>query len=191
MKDRATERGHDDVADLANNAALLQQNHGVAFVVGARFPVTLSSVSLLAGSGITACRETQQSIPPFQLSLAAVEARPRPTSLRLKATDSPRVRLPPSPRTRPLRSPEPGCSRPLYPVDLDEEEELDDDEVAFPTSEYESRYDSGDNTEDVYADFGMIFGGGGADDEEEQEEEEQDHCEDYMDDMDGIPWTVR
>ncbi|KAB5511662.1 hypothetical protein GE09DRAFT_981654 [Coniochaeta sp. 2T2.1] len=185
VKDRAMERGDKDVASLATNAALLQQNHGVAFVVGARFPVTTSSVPLLAGSGPS----NAQQGTPLHLSHAAVEARPRPTSPRLKATEASRLKLPPSPRLRPIRSPELRSTRPPYMADLDDEEELDDQEVAFPTSELESRYDSGDDSEDVYADFGVIFGGGVADDEEEQEV--QDHYEDYMDDMDGIPWTVR
>ncbi|KAB5518071.1 hypothetical protein GE09DRAFT_518680 [Coniochaeta sp. 2T2.1] len=185
VKNRAMERGDDDVANLATNAALLQQNHGVAFVVGARFPVTTSSVPLLAGSGPS----NAQQGTPLHLSHAAVEARPRPTSPRLKATEASRLKLPPSPRIRPIRSPELQSSRPTYMADLDDEEVFDDQEVAFPTSDLESRYDSGDDSEDVYADFGMIFGGGAADDEEE--EEVQDHYEDYMDDMDGIPWTVR
>jgi hypothetical protein len=44
----------------------------------------------------------------------------------------------------------------------EEEEVLDDDEVAFPTSEHESRYAEDHDDEDVYADFGAIFGIGGA-----------------------------
>lgn len=181
VKNRATERGDDDVADLATNAALLQQNHGVGFVVGARFPVTSSFAPLLAGSGSSGPRDAQQSVLPFQLSLAAVDARPRPTS--------PRLRLPPSPRIRPVRSPELSSTRSSNLADLDDVEGLDDQGVAFPTSEHESRYESSDEPDDVYADFGMIFGGGST--EDEGEEEEDDHFEDYMDDLDGIPWTAR
>jgi len=46
----------------------------------------------------------------------------------------------------------------------------EDGDVAFPTSAHESRYD--DEPDDVYADFGVIFGvggGGGGEDSEEQE----------------------
>jgi hypothetical protein len=187
VKNRAAERGDDHVADMATNAALLQQNHGIGFVVGARFPVTLSSAPLLAGtSGLGV---PQQNIPPFQLSLAAVDARPRVTYPRPKAADATRLKLPPSPKIRPLRSPELRSTRPPYPADLDEEDGLDDEEVAFPTSEHESRYETSDEPEDVYADFGMIFGGGSADDE--SSDDEADHFEDYMDDVDGIPWTAR
>ncbi|OIW34193.1 hypothetical protein CONLIGDRAFT_677903 [Coniochaeta ligniaria NRRL 30616] len=189
VKSRATQRGDDDVADLATNAAMLQQNHGVAFVVGARFPVTSSSAPLLAGSGSSGLRDAQQSVLPFQLSLAAVEARPRPKSPRLKATEASRLKLPPSPRIMPVPTPELSSTRSFYLADLHDDEGIDDQEVAFPTSEHESRYESSDDPDDVYADFGIIFGGGNA--EDECEDEEEDHYEDYMDDMDGIPWTAR
>lgn len=187
VKNRATQRGDDAVADQAANAALLQQNHGVGFVVGARFPVTSSSATLIAGA--SGLRDVQQNPLPFQLSLAAVEARPRPTSPRLKATEASRLKLPPSPRIRPVRSAELGSSRSSSLADLQDDEGLDEQEVAFPTSEHESRYESTDEPDDVYADFGMIFGDGSAEDEDEDDED--DHYEDYMDDMDGIPWTVR
>jgi len=73
---------------------------------------------------------------------------------------------------------------------LDEIEDLDDDGVAFPTSEHESRY--GDEPDEVYADFGLIFGGGGGDsDMSDEEGSSGDQFEDYMDDLDGIPWNAR
>jgi len=44
----------------------------------------------------------------------------------------------------------------------------------------------------VYADFSVIFGGGGNDlEKEEGEGGEGEHVEDYMDDLDGIPWCSR
>jgi hypothetical protein len=72
--------------------------------------------------------------------------------------------------------------------------------VAFPTSEHESRYE--DEPEEVYADFSVIFGGGGGrgggDDSDEEGASARsgaggdgEHFEDYMDDLDGIPWTIR
>jgi hypothetical protein len=189
VKDRAVERGDEAVADLATNAALLQQNHGIGFVVGARFPVTSSSAQRLTGLGSTGHGNAQQSIPPFQLSIAAVGARPRPTSPRLMAAEAARLKPPPSPKIRPVRSPVPGSARLSYPVHVDEDEGLDEKEVAFPTSEHESRYESTDEPDDVYADFGVIFGGGSADGE--SEDDEGDHYEDYMDDLDGIPWIAR
>jgi len=71
---------------------------------------------------------------------------------------------------------------------LDDLDDLDDDGVAFPTSEHESRYE--DEPDDVYADFGLIFGNGGADGEA-SDDESGEHFEDYMDDLDGIPWNAR
>ncbi|KAK4174334.1 hypothetical protein QBC36DRAFT_42876 [Triangularia setosa] len=96
-----------------------------------------------------------------------------------------RLRIP-SPRLRPLRSPELRVTRPA--LALDDMEDLDDDSVAFPTSVHESRY--GDEPDEVYADFGLIFGGGGEGNESD-EEGPAEQFEDYMDDLDGIPWNVR
>lgn len=183
---RAAERGDDQVADMAANAALLQQSQGIGLVVGARFPAASSSSTipptpLLCIPG--------QGVHPHPLSQAAVEARSLSGSPGSKAVaDPPGLRISRSPRLRPVRSPELRTSRPPIVAGLDEEEYLDDDDAAFPTSEYESRYESSEEPDDVYADFGVIFGGGGADD---FSDEEGDHYEDYMDDMDGIPWTAR
>ena len=104
----------------------------------------------------------------------------------------------PSPQLRPLRSPELRVTRPLVPLLLEDMEDLDDDSsMAFPTSELESRYD--DDSEDdengggVYADFSVIFGGGaGCEDEDEDGfgGGGVEGVEDYMDEVDGIPWGV-
>ncbi|KAK4154938.1 hypothetical protein C8A00DRAFT_42400 [Chaetomidium leptoderma] len=123
------------------------------------------------------------------------------------------VRIP-SPQLRPLRSPELRVTRPLVP--LEDLQDLltddgngsgsscsddDDDSMAFPTSEHESRYADDDDDEHgegeeegaVYADFSVIFGGGGSGGGGEEEEEQggEDCFEDYMDDLDGIPWGGR
>lgn len=73
----------------------------------------------------------------------------------------------------------------------------DDGSMAFPTSELESRYED-DPEEDeggggVYADFSVIFGGGdgGVEEDEDGVGDGMDHYEDYMDDLDGIPWGAR
>lgn len=51
---------------------------------------------------------------------------------------------------------------------------------------------------EVYADFSVIFGGGGGGEKGNGEDEEDgagggagEHFEDYMDDLDGIPWCAR
>lgn len=114
----------------------------------------------------------------------------------------------PSPTLRPLRSPELRVTRPLIPLEDIEPlyDESSDDGMAFPTSELESRYVYDDEDEDgdgeggggVYADFSVIFGGGGGgngkdgeaggDGDEEGDGLGGDCFEDYMDDLDGIPW---
>jgi len=87
---------------------------------------------------------------------------------------------------RPIRSPELRTTRPA--LDINDIEELDDDSISFPSFDHESRYD--DEPEEVYADFGVIFGGGDGEDTYD-EDGSGDHLEDYMDDLDGIPWNVR
>lgn len=78
--------------------------------------------------------------------------------------------------------------------------------MAFPTADLEGRYVYGDDddeegeAEGVYADFSVIFGNGGnknGDGEASGDgttasgdgrDQEGDCFEDYMDDLDGIPW---
>ncbi|KAK0609765.1 hypothetical protein B0T17DRAFT_594026 [Bombardia bombarda] len=192
VRTEAVERGDDEVADLAASAALLQQSHGVGLVVGSRFP--LASPPPSTGPPSTGPPPPPLRIPflghPHPLSKAGIEARLQPLvpPSRPQPVDAavPCRRLPPSPRLRPARSPE---LRPTWStVDLDVLEDLDDDNVAFPTSEHESRYE--DEPDDVYADFGVIFGSGG-DGDLTDDEGPGEHFEDYMDDLDGIPWSAR
>ncbi|KAL2015645.1 hypothetical protein VTK56DRAFT_5066 [Thermocarpiscus australiensis] len=183
----AAERGNARVANvIAAKAAVLQQGQGTTgpFVGGRYIVVTPSPPSGMLtlgphGPPQHACPQKSgsgtRSPPPG--------GRPGPQAV-TPVTSPPRLRIP-SPRLRPLRSPELRVTRPA--VALDDLEDLDDDGVAFPTSEHESRYE--DEPEDVYADFGAIFGGGeGAVSEEDVPGE---HFEDYMDELDGIPWNAR
>ncbi|KAL8403525.1 hypothetical protein RB594_008693 [Gaeumannomyces avenae] len=101
--------------------------------------------------------------------------RPADASPRMVAAGASRL-LPISPRLQPLSS-------------SDNEEGM-----AFPTSEHESRYESGDDSDDVYTDFSVMFGGGGGDgaeDEDRMSGSEADGYEEFMDDLDGIPWSAR
>lgn len=186
VRNEAVERGHIKVADVAANAALLQQSHGVGLVVGARFPVM--SQTPPAGLAAQALRVPPVNHPHL-LPRAAVEAQPPPPGTPQAAPVSPSatgLRPPPSPRLKVTRSPELRTTRP--PMDVDDYE-IDDGESAFPSSEHDSRYDSSDDPDDVYADFELIFCGVAAD--AESSDEEGEHYEDVMDDLDGIPWTAR
>ncbi|KAK3935620.1 hypothetical protein QBC46DRAFT_271324 [Diplogelasinospora grovesii] len=186
IRTEAAERGDVQVADLAANAALLQQSHGLGLVVGARFPA--APASALSAPSAPVLRIPYQD-HPHPLSRAGSGARSSPpgspSGLRPTPTTAGGLRLPPSPRVRPLRSPELRSTRPM--IELNEVDDLDDDSVAFPTSEHESRYE--DEPDDVYADFGVIFGSGDGDSSDDDNAAE--HVEDYMDDLDGIPWTAR
>ncbi|KLU91251.1 hypothetical protein MAPG_09772 [Magnaporthiopsis poae ATCC 64411] len=119
----------------------------------------------------------RRSIPPSMTPPGSPSKglRPADASPRMIATGA--GHLPPiSPRLRPLAS-------------------FDDEEgVAFPTSEHESRYESGDESDDVYSDFSLMFGGGGGDGAEDDDGRsggDVDGYEDFMDDLDGIPWSAR
>lgn len=190
VKERAAEQHEGDVVMSAINAALLQQNLCMG-LVRAGFPVAPSSGSVAIGLGLSSHGSAQRSNPPCQPSRAAAEAeaRPRPTSPRLKAVEAARLNLPPSPKASLVRPSLLGSAWICDSDDLLDDEGLADLEVAFPSSEHESRYESTDEPDEVYADFGVLFGGGSAD--VEPNDDERDNYEDYMDDLDGIPWTAR
>ncbi|KAK3358453.1 hypothetical protein B0T24DRAFT_130416 [Lasiosphaeria ovina] len=183
----AAERGDIEVADAAGDAALAQQSEGVGLVVGARFPPRSESATPppCPLAPVLQLPHPNHAHPLPRASGARPSPPGSPSSLRPTEPTAPGLRLPPSPRLKPLRSPELRSTRPL--ITLDEIDDIDDENVAFPTSEHESRYD--DEPDDVYADFGVIFGGGG--DGHSSEDEVVEHFEDYMDDLDGIPWNAR
>jgi hypothetical protein len=99
---------------------------------------------------------------------------------------------------RPLRSPE--LSAQGSRADFDG---LDDDELSFPATDYSDDFLENESDE-VYSDFGAMFGGS-CDEAGESKgtgeiqgpagegdrEHGVEHFEDYMDDLDGIPWGAR
>ncbi|KAK3313563.1 hypothetical protein B0H66DRAFT_356289 [Apodospora peruviana] len=185
VRAEAAERSDAEVANLAGNAVLLQQSHGIGSVVGAGFPLATPPASACSPTPII--RVAYQGQPHVLSKTGIVWSSPPNSSLVLHPTEptGPLLRPPPSPRPIALRSPEPRSSRPL--MDVNELDDLDDEIVAFPTSEYESRYD--DDSDDVYTDFSVIFGSGEGD--MSDEETSNEHVEDFMDDLDGIPWNAR
>jgi hypothetical protein len=150
---------------------------------------------------------------PHPLSRAAIgrsnnSPPPSPKSLRPVDSSISGLRLPPSPRLRPLTRGSPRRPSLYRPLDDEELADADDGEVAFPTSEHESRYEGTDDLDDVYADFSVIFGGSGlreGDGAGELDDEDDgpvggmafgddgggEGFEDYMDELDGIPWGSR
>lgn len=83
----------------------------------------------------------------------------------------------------------------------------EDDQLSFSATDYSDDF-ADPNGSDIYTDFSVIFGGGGDGDDvdgccaEETEAQNEsgsgeeksstgEHFEDYMDDLDGIPWDAR
>ncbi|KAK4120258.1 hypothetical protein N657DRAFT_580253 [Parathielavia appendiculata] len=198
----AAERSNVTVSDLAAKAAVFQQSNGSTAFVGGRYLATSqgsnhSPTPAPLPRGLPGA--PQPTLHPGIGSTGTVPYVPPPCTVSV----STRLRIP-SPKLRPLRSPELRVTRPLVPLEdilVEELDSNDDDSVAFPTSEHESRYgcDEDDDEEGgevgVYADFSVIFGGGGDTDEDEDGLDEKgsvgDCFEDYMDDLDGIPWGAR
>ncbi|KAI1739980.1 hypothetical protein F4680DRAFT_130243 [Xylaria scruposa] len=90
-------------------------------------------------------------------------------------------RLPPSPRHAPSIPP---------PADISDEE----DNTAFPSASFQDRYAdlSDDDMDDVYADFGVLFGSGSRSPEARAvgNPAEEQFFEEYLDELDGIPWVM-
>ncbi|KAI1143699.1 hypothetical protein F5Y05DRAFT_3165 [Hypoxylon sp. FL0543] len=104
----------------------------------------------------------------------------------------------PSPTTI-HRSPPPVRSgAPPRPSPLSLQVEDDDEGVAFPSPDLETRYAdlSDDDMDDVYADFGVLFGSGARSPEGGSGSSEAgggvgDHFyEEYLDELDGIRWVA-
>jgi hypothetical protein len=162
-------RGDENVASVAASAGLLH------FSAAARFPTTAPAPP------DPLPRPVPPASTPHPLSRAAALARASPPGSPTRSGGNQHaegavagLKLP-SPVLGPLRG------------HADDEDLEDEDLVAFPTSEHESRYEPGDEPGEVYADFSVIFGGGGTSEDEEDEE----GFEELMDDVDGIPWVAR
>ncbi|KAI3320462.1 hypothetical protein HD806DRAFT_538299 [Xylariaceae sp. AK1471] len=92
--------------------------------------------------------------------------------------------------TPPIHIPPP---KPTYThtfVDISDEE----DNTAFPAANFHDRYAdlSDDDMDDVYADFGVLFGSGSRSPETRAvgSPVEEQFFEEYLDELDGIPWVA-
>ena len=172
-----------ETGSLAGSSPL-PQGHTTPSAFGSHTP-SLTAPTCLLGPHIPSPRDHQGQPHILSRSGIIIRSSPPGSPAGLRPTEGGGLLRLPSPRLRPLRSPELRTSRPA--IELAELDDLDDENTAFPSSEHESRYD--DDPDDVYADFGLIFGGGEGD--LSDEEGSTDHFEDVMDDLDGIPWTAR
>ncbi|KAH6839557.1 hypothetical protein B0I37DRAFT_439300 [Chaetomium sp. MPI-CAGE-AT-0009] len=185
----AAERANMPVPDLAAKTAVFQQSHGsMTAFVGGRYLITSPNPNSHPAHAPLHRKPTPPGSPqqhghghgngPIHIHVP-VPVHHHPTHSNPANGHVPhktRLRIP-SPKLRPLRSPELRVTRPLIPLEdieplYDENSLLSDDCMAFPTSELESRYGYDDDDEDgegaggVYADFSVIFGGGGGKDGE-------------------------
>ncbi|KAI0468373.1 hypothetical protein F4859DRAFT_213013 [Xylaria cf. heliscus] len=76
------------------------------------------------------------------------------------------------------------------PADVSDEE----DTTAFPSASFQDRYAdlSDDDMDDIYADFGVLFGSGARSPETRAvgSPVEEQFYEEYLDELDGIPWVM-
>lgn len=217
--DEARERGDRTDLQMAAGAALLRAGpglHGVGFVTTPSTAETQTSLNLPTQD------TTRHAGPaPYRLAVAPSPgaaqsplmaspgrfyspAQPYGTAARWSPPNSPNKHSRPrgagriSPRMRPLRSPE--LSAQGVHADSDG---LDEDELSFPATDYSDDFLENESDE-VYTDFGAIFGGSGDEADESkgagegpgpggegEGEHGVEHFEDYMDDLDGIPWGAR
>lgn len=216
--DEARQRGDRTDLELTASAALLRAStglHGVGFVADPRTAQgrgTAASKQLPPSrqtwltTKATTCASERASLKPASGRPADTQSRPphtfagaRPSPPRSPSKPTgPLDRGCPAPRLRPIRSPDLPAVRTLGHASAG-----DDDQLSFSATDYSD--DFADPNDEIYTDFSIIFGGPdggegdgaeevGADTQQGPVEENcgtSEHFEDYMDDLDGIPWDAR
>ncbi|KAF6843335.1 hypothetical protein CMUS01_02165 [Colletotrichum musicola] len=190
VRNEATQRGDLVVAAAAANAAVL--HHGQQLATGARFVAPPSTLAEQQKRQYQE-REKQQHQPPPRVILMRPGGFNAPGSSNLSTQSerrpsppitpqSARV-LPKSPRLHPTRSPV------LAPCETMLDEMDDDGTLAFPMSDQSCHYAwaDEDDSEDVYSDFGAIFGGSA----QTAQDDDDGSYEEYLDELDGISWVER
>ncbi|RYP68469.1 hypothetical protein DL771_006621 [Monosporascus sp. 5C6A] len=230
VRQAAMQRGHAHMAGLAARQNALALDHGLLVVTApetsataARFPGRPGG----AGPGVpnawrphTTAFPTAPSLlspslpgPMYGVSGAGVEKRGEATQ---PLRPPPAPAYSPSPRVEEHERVVAPKSSICAPVPGDDG---DQDEGAFPGSDLDGRYAelSDDDMDDVYADFGVLFGGGGGSSSSSSEDHRARACsegggsssrhreeqgrgggeeqgghfyEEYLDELDGIPWVI-
>lgn len=122
-------------------------------------------------------RHLPAGLPAHTLDLLPGPRLSNPAALPLPSADLAATKERTSARIQPIRSPE---LRPIAHY-----EELEEDGFAFLHADDESAGDVPEDSEDVYSDFGVIFGASPT-------AEGEDHTyEEYLDELDGISWVTR
>lgn len=161
---------------------LLQRGQNAS--TGGRFlAVTAPSGSATTSTRVILVRTNSLSNPGPGSHGTSVPTRSSGLAPVLSAAEAAQRRLAKSPLLRPARSPI------LGPSDSRLDEVADDDETAFPEDDRRYAYADDDDGDDVYSDFGAIFGG--TDREDDPLDSEENTYEDYLDELDGISWVGR
>ncbi|RYO95695.1 hypothetical protein DL764_007625 [Monosporascus ibericus] len=230
VRQAAVQRGHVHMAGLAARQNALALDHGLLVVTApetsataARFPGCPGG----AGPGVPNAWRPHTTTFPTAPSLLSPSP-PGPMygvsgpGVEKKGEATQPLRQPPAPAYSPSRgleeheravAPQSSICSPVPGDDGDE------DEGAFPGSDLDGRYAelSDDDMDDVYADFGVLFGGGGGSSSSSSEEHRATGCsegvdssskhregqgrgggeeqgehfyEEYLDELDGIPWVI-
>lgn len=217
--DEARQRGERTDLEMTASAALLRAStglHGVGFVTEPRSSQGLKPAASRREPQLQPTSSSSlAAIPASRVAMlsptAAHPACPQPKSQTFTGARSSPPRSPskpvgpldrgcPSPRPRPFRGPD------LHAVRTQSTESAgDDDQLSFSATDYSDDF-ADPNDSEIYTDFSIIFGssGGGdggigsgkveADTERgtaEGNNSASEHFEDYMDDLDGIPWDAR
>ncbi|KAK1507860.1 uncharacterized protein CCOS01_16166 [Colletotrichum costaricense] len=181
VRNEATQRGDIGIAVTAANAAVL--HHGQQLATGARFvaqsPAHLEHRQQPLPARVVLMRPGISPGTPHPTNALSAQAQRKPSPP--WTPQSTRIQ-PVSPRLNPTRSPVLAPSSTM----LDEME--DDGLLAFPTSTHECSYAwaDDDDLEDVYSDFGAIFGGSA---QAGETDDDGSSYEEYLDELDGISWV--
>lgn len=126
-------------------------------------------------ASIAATRPIGSGTPPRRQSARFS----KPAALPLPPSDLAATRARTSPRIHPVRSPELRPDKGAY-------EELEEDGFAFLHGDDENN-DLTDDPDQVYSDFGVIFGGGSG--ASGSAGDDDSSYEEYLDELDGISWV--
>lgn len=183
VRQAAVNRGHERIWKMAGMGVM---EHGIQLVTastGAMFPGR--SGEQVPGPIVPRAwrpHTTALSVSQSAAFVSTQESSMEPLGQNLRPPPAPRLPLvdgatmqPSTPPVTSIMTPMPGG----------------DDDSSFPAPDLDNRYAdmSDDDMDDVYADFGVLFGGGGSADSPERVEEDDHFYEEYLDEVDGITWA--
>jgi hypothetical protein len=184
VRQAAVDRGHERIYKMAGMGVM---THGIQLVTastGAMFPGR--SGEQVPGPIVP--RAWRPHTTALSVSHLATPSRSAQAPEPVPAPNS--YRPPPAPRLVPVQCPVIEPCAPPPATSIMTPMLCDDDDASFPSPDLDSRYAdmSEDDMDDVYADFGVLFGGGSTGSPERVEEDDHFY-EEYLDEVDGITWA--